>query len=188
MKKHILGLGIFGFIFASFAFAFAFFYVPPIPQIAEVDGKIELEKPLANNKKTSCFHKKTKLISHYVETTQLDIEKGKLISNIRLKWNGGNELPKTVYLHTKFYSSEYNKDIKFVDTIMLTNPFNDGTEKSIVIESDVSGISNISKVKNFYAEFGASDHFSNECFSETFDSWQSKQVLLVHGNSSIIKK
>jgi len=188
MKKHILGFAIFNFIFASFAFLFAFFYAPPIPQIAEVKEKIEIKPSTDRFKKTSCFTKKQKNISHEVISSQYFTDEGRVISKIKLVWNGDGAPEKVTVNSTFFTLKNYQKN-SFGTFQILENPFSDSNEKIVTIVSRISENERIEKSENLYAFFNVSEgSWTDTSAGSVLTLANSTEVLSVHGSSSIIKK
>jgi len=189
MKKHILGLGVFSFIFASFAFVFAFFYAPPIPQIGEVKETNETRRSTKSFEKTSCFRKRTKEISSEVISSQLFLDDQKIISEIKLSWNGAGEPPKKVSVTTNFFTLRNDLKSSFGTSQVLEEPFGSTTEKTFTVVSRISNDQRIGKQSNFYVLSSASDYYSkNKNADAEKGTAGATQVLLVHGNDSIIKK
>ena len=188
MKKHILGLGVFGFIFASFAFAFAFFYAPPIPQIGEVRETDEIRQSNKKHEKTSCFRKKTKEITSSVVSSQLFLEDQKIISEIKLSWNGAGAPPKVVNVTTNFFTLKNQDKSSFETLNILVAPFKDSTEKTFTVVSKISGSQKIEKQNNFYAVSSISDYNSADEKNEVKNQLdQATQVLFVHGSDSVVR-
>ena len=65
MKKHLLGLAIFSFIFASFAVAFAFLYAPKIRKVEEVKQPV-----FENDKRNRCNYSKRRTENSSFKFTQ----------------------------------------------------------------------------------------------------------------------
>jgi len=189
MKKHILGLGIFSFIFASFAFAFAFFYAPPIPQIEEVKIENKDKVEIVNYQKTSCFRKRIKEITSEVVSSQLFLDEEKIISEIKLSWNGSGEPPQKVSVMTNFFTLKNEGKSSFGTLQVFDKPFNGVTEKTFTVVSKISDNQRIGKHNNFYVISSASDYYSaDKPVEPDKGTAEATQVLFVHGNSSIIKK
>ena len=68
MKKHLLGLAIFSFIFAAFAIAFAYFYAPKVLEINEVKRPV-----FENDTRNRCEKNFTQNNSSSIEITQPNI-------------------------------------------------------------------------------------------------------------------
>lgn len=188
MKKHILGLGVFGFIFASFAFSFAFFYAPPIPQIGEVREPIEIRLSDKKYEKTSCFRKKTKDITSSVVSSQLYLEDQKIISEIKLSWNGAGNPPKIVIVTTNFFTLKNQDELSFETFNIFIDPFKDSMEKTFTVVSNIPGSRKIGKQNNFYVISSASDYDSDgEKIEVNKGLDQATQVLFVHGSDSVIR-
>ncbi len=183
MKKHILGLGIFGFIFASFAFAFAFFYAPPIPQIGEVMEKIETRQSTIKYEKTSCFTKRNKDLTSKVVSSQLFLDDDKIISEIKLSWNGAGEPPEKVSVTTNFFTLK-NQDASSFETVnVFDKPFANSTEKTFTVVSKISGNQKIEKQNNFYVVSSISDYNSpDKSVDLNKRLGEATQVLFVHSN------
>jgi hypothetical protein len=189
MKQHFLGLIIFSFIFASFAFAFAFFYAPPIPQIGEVEENFELTQPIKRYEKTSCFPKRTKEITSEVVSSQLFLDEEKIISEIKLSWNGSGEPPKKVSVMTNFFTLKNDGKFSFGTLQVFDEPFNGETEKTFSVVSRITDKQKIGKHNNFYVISSASDFYSADTKGEPDKGIaDATQVLFVHGDDSIIKK
>ncbi|MBA2736344.1 MAG: hypothetical protein H0U50_06085 [Pyrinomonadaceae bacterium] len=189
MKKHILGLGIFSFIFASFAFAFAFFYVPPIPQIGEVVEKTEAEQSIKKFEKTSCFRKRTKELSSEVVSSQLLLNDQEIVSEIKLLWNGAGEVPEKVIVNMMFSSPENSGYTSLGPHEVFLKPFDGSNEQTFVIVSRLLGDEKFTKRKNFYVVSSVLDHTAYITNAKTGASIsERKEVLTVHGDSSITKK
>ena len=198
MKKHILGLTIFSLIFASFAFAFAFFCAPPIPKITEVEiaeilPVIENLDVEIKSAPTNCWLKTKKQsdISFEIITTQFNEDKQELVSQFKLRWNGKNKPPKSVYATIGVFLSSNDDEKILSEVTVLNEPFKDGLEKQFTMKLNQNfgfGFSenlrnNFYAVYNFQAENSLKSNTKNQ-----FDLSEAKQILFVHENDSFIKK
>lgn len=187
MRKHIFGFAIFSLIIFSFAMAFAFFYAPPIPRKEEVKQPV-IQKDKPSEKPTYCV-KRTKDITYQVESSQFYLETGKLISKIKLTWNGSGEPPKKIYLNTHLFTLNQNKDEKILDSEISYNPFVNGNEATILIELNGAKANWINGKNNLYVVFDFStDYSSGNYIEESRKLAEAKQVLFVYGENSVVKK
>lgn len=189
MKKHLLGLAIFSIIFASFAFTFAFFYAPQIPQIAEIDEKVSDKQPIAGYGKTSCFRNSRKNISVKVVNSQYFFDEDKIISEIKLVWNGAGAPPEKIYLTTLISVSENKVENSFGGVVqILEEPFDDAKENTFKVVSRGSHNKKINKQNNLYVVAAASEFSGDETEQISKNVSEAKEVVFVHGESSIIGK
>jgi hypothetical protein len=180
MRKHIFGLAIFTFIIGSFALIYAFFNAPPIPQIPEV-------KPFAAETQPafSC-RKKQQEIDYEVQNVQFDFNSNKLISNVKLIWKGAGEPPKNVYVSPQIFTLDNSANSVFLNTEQFLNPFEKGRSGNVTFTSNVE---QIGSANNLYVIYSISRDYTNIPFVNKNEKIaKAKQVLFVHGNSSIIKK
>ena len=156
MKKHIFGFALFGFIFTIFAVAFAYFYAPPLPQIFAVDEKIYVKEITAiDNKPTYCKKQENKLSAEVINS-QYFVGKNKLISEVKLVWNGTGEPPKKVSVTTMFSDLDKSYGHSFGDVQIIENPFESASEKVLTFVSRGEENMNIAKDENFYVVTGVS--------------------------------
>ena len=187
MKKHLFGLAIFSFIFAAFAFAFAFFYAPQIPQLAEVDEKVSDKQHIGIYGKTSCFRNNRKNISVQVVNSQYFSDEDKIISEIKLDWNGAGAPPEKIYLTTLISASANNAENSFGGVVqILEEPFEDGTRKTFKVVSRGSHNKKVNKQNNLYVVASASEFSGEETEQINKNVSEAKEVVFVHGESSII--
>ncbi len=187
MKKHLFGFAIFGFIFASFAVAFAYFYAPPIPQIGEVkQSPVYLSEP-----RTSCFKKSEnrKSLKHEIISSQYFYDENKVVSEIKLTWNGYGSAPEKINVVTILTASEYSKSGRNSTLQEFQNPFADSRIATIKVVSRILEAEKLDKGTNLYAFFRISGvNFNYDDFDGNANLKEPTQVVFVHGNSSIIKK
>ena len=182
MKKHIFGFALFCFIFLSFVLASAFFYAPPIPQIAQVavpvfgeESLIDCEEPM-----------KSTGISHEIISSYFFYDESKIVSKIRVLRNRREKAPAKIYI-TARYSAVVNIAERAADDVkILENPFVGADEQIVTITSLVSNRDSIDKDANIYMFINVTDR----CFplGNSGDATETKQVVFVHGETSIIRK
>lgn len=189
MKKHILGAAIFGFIFASFAVAFAVFYSPQLPQIPEVKQDSITGNPVISYGKTSCFRNNRKNISVEVVNSQYFFDEDKIYSEIKLAWNGSGAPPKKIYLTTLASVTENKVNNSFGGVVqILENPFKDATEKTFKVVSRSSDNKKIKAQDNLYVIATASEDSNGEISESSKSFSEKKEVVFVHGESSVLRK
>jgi hypothetical protein len=195
MKKHLFGLAVFSFIFAAFALTSAFFYAPPIPQVAEIEENYAAAHRIVSYEKTSCFRSSRKKLSAEVINSQYFFDQDKIISEVKLVWRGSGIPPEKVYLTTIVSGSEDKPSAAFGGVYqVLEAPFQSGREKTFTVISRESGNIKIKKQDNLYVVTAVSEFsgvetgainksvYNDKSFSEA------KEVVFVHGESSIIGK
>ena len=185
MGKHILGFAIFSFIFISFAFAFAFFKTP-IPQITEVKHPYSIEEPT-----TKCRKKpeKTQGISARVISSQLFLDENKVVSKIKIGWENYSAPPAQLHVKVTFFNLKDGNRNSFGDLHILENPFSNSREKIITVVSRISDNKKFDEKENLYAFFDIYKDVPTVKYDEgNRDLAYAKEVLIVHGDGSIIKK
>lgn len=163
MKKHILGLAVFSFIFAFFAVAYAFIYAPSMPEgdTVEVFGV-----PVYKSEKPTSCHKSAKKLSYEVISSQLDLQKKKLYTRVLLKWNGREPAPKSLFVNTNVMIPSENYSL--YDSTNIVTGFNIGNTTTVLLESDVSDeFSNYGK-ENVYVKLSISEKFVNAKLDESY--------------------
>ena len=99
MKKHIFGFVLFSLVIASFALVYAFFNAPSIPPAEAVKPPVaptetRAEKPYDRNN-----------LSFEVLSSQYFVKENKIVSQIRVKYNGSIRVaPSKIYVNTTFSS------------------------------------------------------------------------------------
>lgn len=186
MKKHLLGLAIFSFIFASFAALFAFLYAPKIPQISRIE---EIRRPVFENDRRYRCNKKSENIKFEVISTQYNLDEMKLISKVKMTLDSYGTMPSRVVVATNLYTSE-KTEIPVSDVeIKNFEPKNIQDEVVFYVVSDLGKNKAISRKENLYARFNffvtAGDR--RQIVKSSADN-EVKSVLFVHGESSVIKK
>lgn len=178
MKKHVLGLTIFGFIFASFAFAFAFFYAPPIPEVEEV------RLPVYKSEPTASCRKSAKKLSYEIISSQLDLEKNKLYTRVSLKWNGREPAPKSLFVN--FAVSKPSENMVIYESTNVVSAFAINNRAEVLIETDVDRNSLNGKLENIYTKLSISEQFVNAKLDESYS--ESFPVVVSHGHDSATVK
>ncbi len=184
MKKHLFGLAIFSFIVTSFAVAFAFFYAPPIPQVAEVKvnyGDYGAEKSMVGYGKTSCFRNSRKQLSSEVISSHYLADENKIISKIKLVWNGAGAPPKIIHSTTMFSTSENRNEDSFAVVEILEKPFQYSTEQTVTIVKEVSDTT-MKERDNLYVVSSVFNYTDGENGSLNIVFSERKAVLTIHGN------
>ncbi len=190
MKKHIFGFAIFSIIFASFALVYAFFYAPSIPP------KEAVKPPLAPTetrevKPYSCYPKriKEKDFSYYVVNSSYFKPENKFVSKIILYWNGKGEAPKQISIRPRIFTMENYENAQVLMEKTLVEPFKEGNSKTITVESNfvLSGLGTAQP--NLYVAFDVLDGANGSYLTnENVGLAGAHQVLLVYGNSPVVKK
>lgn len=186
MKKHLLGLAIFSFIFASFAVAFAFLYAPM--EITEV--KEEIRMPVFENDTRYRCNKKLESIRFEVISTQIDLDKKKLISQIKMKLDRYTNVPKNVRIGTNLFTEQQLevKNFEIKEAKLENFEIRKDTNEAIFdVISDLSGNRELNRKENLYVKFSIYTNYENRLDLKEF-STEVKPVLFVHGNNSVIKK
>ena len=187
MKQHILGLAIFSFIFASFAVVFAFFNTPSLPEIAEAEQNNNGKQPFFSYG-NFCSRGSRKNLSVEVVNSELHFDKGRIISEVKLTWNGVDTPPKGIYLLTTVNSISAEKSVNSFDGVyrILKNPFENATEKTIKVVSRMSVNKQI-KTEDNLSVIAIASEFTDDQTEETNKSYsERKEVVFVHGENSII--
>lgn len=190
MKKHLLGFAIFSFIFAAFAVLFAFLYAPKIPQTGQVE---EVKQPVfERDVRNMCNMKSINNINNRFEviSTQIDLDKKQLISQIRMKLDRYGGVPKNLFVSPKLYTErqaevkEFDvKDVR-VETLEIRK---DTNEAIFDVVTDLSKSQKIERKENFYVQFEINATYENSLEIKNFRT-EAKPVLFIHGESSIIEK
>ncbi|HEY8563093.1 MAG TPA: hypothetical protein VIL74_22135 [Pyrinomonadaceae bacterium] len=185
MKKHIFGAALFSFIVAFFAFTYAFFYAPSIP------SKEAVKPPLSRNEqppaapRTYCNLKRNKF-THEVLDSQLFVQDGKLVSKLKLRWNGNGEAPKLVFINARIFDINNPNSVSYIRSSTFRSNFNNLNEATVVFDEKFYYPSEAIKAKNnFYVLFDVSDQYSKE--NSLFDANklpEAKPVLTVYEKSS----
>lgn len=181
MKKHLFGFAIFGFIFVSFAVAFAYFYAPPIPQISEVN-----QQPVYHSEiETSCWKKskQSKNIQYEVISSQYFYSENKIVSKIKLNWNGYGNAPRKVSVAAMFAWSNDLQKTGNGTSQFFESPFAHSKSNIITVVSEF-GSDKFDRKKNLYAFFTIFDENSETNNPKTFTSLSPTPVVFVHNGGS----
>ena len=186
MKKHIFGFILFSLIVASFVFVYAFFYAPSIPSPEAVKPPVPRTETRAE--KTYCYPKRSKNFSYTVESANYYAEQRKLVTKVRIHWNGRSEAPKKISIQPRILTADnYEKNIA-LKAETFVNPFMDGNDKTVTVESkfvlDVIG----SGPPNLYVALDFADALSGIALSsEKAGLSEAFHILYVFPESSQIK-
>jgi len=187
MKKHIFGVALFSLIVASFALVYAFFYAPSIPPKEAVRPPVS-QTETRTEKPTACFPKRLKDFSYEIVSANYFAEQSKLVTKVKLYWNGNGEAPKKISVQPRIFSIDnYDKAIS-LKTETLNEPFTDGNGKTFTVESKfvLNGVGD--GPPNLYVVFDFSDSTSgNYLTSEKPGLAEAFHILTVYGESSVIK-
>ena len=177
MKKHILGFAIFSFIFASFAFAFTYFYAPPIPQISEV--KIPVYQFESRN---TCRKKRSTAtnIKYEIISAQYFYNQNKIISKIKLTWNGVGDAPSKINIVAKIGTSDELSNERIISPQFFDKPFLSSNFSIVELVIDNLGTERFDRKKNLYADFTIFDENSDTDNPDTFGSMNPTSVVFVH--------
>ena len=188
MKKHILGVALFGLIVASFTVIFAFFYAPSVPPKEAVKPPVSQtetrpEKPYA------CQFNKNK-VSYVVESSELDLRNDKFISKLRITWNGYGEAPWKIIVEPRVFAIENgeiaeagSKDqtsTKVETTVIM--PFKNDSNTSTVLLTFDNPIVGLVKNKNVYVTYNIKDGKTGNYLTQVNPSVaEANQVLINYG-------
>jgi hypothetical protein len=181
MKKHILGVALFCLIVASFVLIYTFFYAPSIPPKEAVRPPVSRtetrpEKPF------TCFPKSSK-ISHEVLSSQYFVDENKIVSKIRVTYNGAIRLaPSKIYVGTTFSSVGNIGKEGLGDTEMIENPFSESREKIVTVVSKVSGGKKIDIDENLYVLVSVTVYDGSTNYKKSREVTEAKAVLFVYGD------
>ena len=184
MKKHIFGFVLFGLIVASFALVYAFFNAPSIPPRETVQPPVA-QTETREEKPYYCNIRRNKL-SYEVQGSQFFLDENKVISKIKITWNGYAKAPNKVYLDGHFFTLENKNSNAFGDSQILDEPFKDSNEKVFTIVTNVSSNRKFDEKVNLYGGFEISDKMP-EAGGHGITLADSHQVLFVHGKNSMNK-
>jgi hypothetical protein len=187
MKKHVFGFALFSLIVASFVFVYAFFSAPSIPPKEAVKPPLSRTET-RTGKPTACYPKRLKDFSYEIVSANYFAEQGKLVTKVKLYWNGRDEAPATISVQPRIFSIDnYEKAIN-LKTETLSEPFADGNGRTFSVESKfvLSGMKE--GPPNLYVVFDFADGASgNYLTSEKAGLAEAFHVLYVYGESSVIK-
>lgn len=182
MKKHIFGFALFCFIFGSFVFASAFFYAPPILQIAEVALPVSDDEPLIDGEETV----RPTGISHEIISSYFFYDESRIVSKIRISRNKREKAPAKIYITARYSAVVNVAERAFEDVKILENPFAGADERIVTITSLVSNRDSIAKDANIYMFTNVTDR--SFPYTKSGDVTPTKQVVFVHGETSVIRK
>jgi hypothetical protein len=186
MKKHIFGFALFSLIVASFVLIYAFFYAPSIPPKNAVKPPVSQTETRAD--KPYFCPTKRKDFSYEIVSANYFAEQGKLVTKVKLYWNGYGEAPKTISVQPRVFSIDnYDKAIT-LKTETFENPFTEGGSDFISVESKfvLNGMGN--GLPNLYVVLDFTDATKGDSLSsEKPGLAEAFHVLYVYGESSVVK-
>lgn len=186
MKKHILGLALFSLIVASFALIYAYFYAPSIPPKEAVrppasQAETRTERPYF------CPSRK-KDFSYEIVSANYFAEQNKLITKVKLYWNGNGEAPKKIAALPRIFTVDnYDKALP-LKTEILVNPFENGNGKTFTFESKFILSEKGNGPPNLYIAFDFSDsETGNYLMTEKSGLAEAFHILYVYGERSFYR-
>lgn len=185
MKKHIIGFTIFAFIVGSFVSIWALFgyFTQTIPNVPTVQP--DKMPVFASDKRSSCDKRQREKFSYEVVDSYYFADENLVVSTLKLRWNGYGAPPKNIYVNTKLFTAD-NKQINSDGGTYLKNLFTGSNEMNVTVRTTPLKSMKDKLSENFYADFDFSAEPDVNLSSKTFFS--PKQVIVVHGDSSIISK
>jgi hypothetical protein len=186
MKKHIFGFALFSIIVASFVLIYTFFYAPSIPPKNAVKPPVsqveKAEKPYA------CYPKRLKDFSYEIVSANYFVEQSKLVTKVKLYWNGNGEAPNKISVQPRIFSINNYDNAISLKTETLNDPFVDGNGKTFTVESKYALIGEGNGPLNLYVVFDFADSVSgNYLTSEKPGLAEAFHILTVYGESSVVK-
>lgn len=192
MKKHIFGFALFSLIVATFAIIYAFFSAPSIPPVNAVKppsavSESRTEKPYSCPTKRKDFAKD---FSYEIVSANYFAEQNKLVTKVKLYWNGSGVAPKKLVIQPRIFTIESydNEKLDGLKAETLVEPFADGNGKTFSIESKfvLSGMG--SGPPNLYVAFDFADGANgNPLTSEKASLAEAFHVLYVYDDSLVVK-
>ncbi len=176
MRKHIFGFALFSLIFASFALVFAFFYAPSIPPKEAVKPPIS-QAEMRTEKPYSCNLRRNKL-SYEVISSELD--GFKLISKVKVFWNGTEKAPEKIYLRPMLFTLDQKGSGLRLGWTTFNGVFGDKNEVTLVVTSDLDIAAKlVNEEQNWYVNYEISNDNKSENYSLP-NLAEVQQVLFVH--------
>lgn len=186
MKKHIFGFALFSFIVASFVFTYAFFSAPSLVSKEAVKPPVAQYEP-REEKPYSCNLRKNKL-SYEVLSSQYLVDENKIVSKIRIDYNGSIRVaPSKIYVGTTFSSAGNIGKNGYGDQVTIENPFSEGRERIVTIVSNVTDGKKIDIDENLYVTVTVGDYDGTTDYRRNGEITQAKSVLFVYGKDSLPK-
>lgn len=178
MKKHFIGFTLFSLIVASFVFVYAFFSAPSLlPKEAVKPPVSQAETPVV--RPYSCKFRSNKL-SYEVLSSQYLAKENKLVSKIKVSWNGYTEAPKKVYVTSLFSAVNNNERASFGSYEILESPFQNSDSKIVTVQTRVSGNMKVDEKDNLYVRFLVSDRNDSVKAEDNGNFLENHSVLYVH--------
>ena len=184
MKKHIFGFVLFSLIVVSFALIYAFFFAPSIPSKESVRPPVPQTE--VRTERPACYPKRLKDFSYEVISANYFAEQGKLVSKVKLYWNGNGAAPKRISVSPRVFTLDDSEKSTSLKAEALINPFEDGNSKTISIESKYVLSDNGSGPANFYVVFDVLDNSSGtRLTSEKVNLSEAFHILYVYGEVNV---
>ena len=185
MKKHIFGFALFSFIVASFVFTYAFFSAPSLVSKEAVKPPVAQYEP--REEKPYCNFRKNKL-SYEVLSSEYFVDENKLVSKIRVSYNGAIRIaPSKIYVGATYSSAGNIGKNGFGDQLTVENPFVGTREKIVTIVSKVANGKKIDIDENLYVTVKVGDYDGSSNYQSNDEVTQAKSVLFVYGKDSMDK-
>lgn len=187
MKKHIIGFTIFAFIVGSFVSIWALFgyFTQTVPNVPKVES--DNLPVFVSDTRRSCSKQKREKISYEIVNSYYFDDEKTVVSTLRLKWNGFGIPPENLVFTPKFVigGKEATAVGKSQSRQVNLNDMPDGSPRELNMSVSVNQPFSKNDLKeNIYVDFNISSE-SGEQFGLNKPS-NPKQVILVHGESSII--
>lgn len=187
MKKHLLGLAIFSFIFASFAVLFAFLYAPQIPTIPQVE---EIQRPVFQSDRKYYCNKRADIVGFEVLAVNYDLDGKKLVALIKMDLGNNSQLPQSISVSGSV-SNDHNiraKGTEIKPVVIYENDITRTSKEAIFTVVTEINAGEIDKSDNLYAHFNFIHRFENTHGNGKFYYAEPKPILFDHGTDSIIRK
>ena len=182
MKKHIFGLALFSIIVGSFVFLWALFgyFTQPIPVVPKVESE---RLPVFKSENRPSCNMKKQLVNYEVISSQYLKDEEKLVSQLKIRWNGKGETPDKIFIETVVRSTEDFGTPRFEDTRIIYQPLENRKEAVIFVESKINDLGENGDNQNFYAYYNISTDGVDNYFNTKANS-----IIFVHGRDSIIRR
>jgi hypothetical protein len=171
MRKHIIGFALFALIIGTAAAVVWFLNMESdIPVLSE---------PIA----AESFDKS---VTYKIESAVFDLDSGKLVSRVQLKWNGTGKRPDALWISATV-SDDRKKTRTSFGSELINEPFRNG-DQVVVTSTTPGGFSpKLDGAENYYALFSVTADRSIVRLSEN-TATSKMPVLFVHGEGSKIAK
>lgn len=181
MKKHIFGFMLFSFVIASFALIYAFFNAPSIPPVEAVKPPVAQTEP-REEKPYFCNLRRNNL-SYEVLSSQYLVKEDKLVSQIRVNYNGSiRNAPSKIYVSTTFNTAGNMGEEGLRASQIVENPFSDNREKIVTISQQLTN--KLTRSENLYVIASVTDYDGSINYKRSGDVTVAKPVLFVYGKNA----